>query len=173
MNSKNVLPLSIFLDYFDLKVRYSDDLPDQVYGVLDPAEEPRFIIVKSNLPKYEEVFTIVHEVGHHVLHPSFKSRRTFSNWFTLREWKIKLLAKIARGTRMSCLKTMNEEWQADLWTICFLVMIGEGANLTEYLKHHPEKNNLACLAMMVCFYQRIINAFKGIHRKIYSDLPPS
>jgi len=169
---KPSLPLSLFLDHFGLTVIYTDKLPEQVYGMLDNAEDPRLIFVKSNLPKYEEVFTIVHELGHHVLHPNFKGRRTFSNWFTRRPWKIQILAKIARGTRISCIKTMNEEWQADLWTLCFLLLIGDSANLNEYLKHHPEKKGLFAISVIVCIYCKILLVLKGIHQKMYNDLPP-
>jgi len=52
MNPRPIRPIYYFVEYFGLAINYSDDLPDNVYGMLHDSEEPRFIAVKRNLPKH-------------------------------------------------------------------------------------------------------------------------
>lgn len=165
--------ISICLQYFGLEVKYTDDLPGQVYGMLDNSEEPRFIVVRSNLPEYEEIFTIAHELGHAVMHPSFKPRRIHSNWFVRQKWQSPILAKIARATRLECRKLITPEWEADLWAMLFLLWIGDVDNLKVYIKHHPEKTNLLLIAATVSIYKGAPRVIKAKFQRMFHWLSPS
>jgi regulator of sirC expression with transglutaminase-like and TPR domain len=138
--------------HLGLAIEYSADLPGQFYGQLEQRDEPRYILINSNQPEFEQHFTIAHELAHYVLHHN-RPRRKISNWFLNRQWKIKRLDKACRVTKRFLPVMFHREWEADIWAMLLLLQISARDDLTKYIEHHPEKTGWFLIAAVISCYK--------------------
>ena len=128
-----------------------DYLPDDEHGRLIVRE--RRILINAHKPRYEHIFTVLHEIGHIIMHVRNQNRVHQHPWLH-RFWNIVLIdnfvAKVRRHVRMIFNKDSGREWEADLWAMCaFLYVTKVFKNpyeLTTFIWHHPEKSPMVTLA---------------------------
>ncbi|HEY3855598.1 MAG TPA: ImmA/IrrE family metallo-endopeptidase [Verrucomicrobiae bacterium] len=143
-----------------LKVRFVDYLLENVYGKLLPRE--RRILINANKPRYEHVYTLLHEFGHYLLHFKQIKPRRLSPWYLNINWKIEavadIAAKVRRGVRLAFHSEKGKEWEADLWAMCgfvYLKKFGASTDLAAFLKRHPEKRWIYRLVATTGVYTEI------------------
>ena len=161
-----------------LKLRFVNYLDDNTYGKLLPGE--RRILLNIHKPRIEHMFTILHELGHYVLHVINPHRRHHPGIFDI-HWKIPALARLSslvrRYFRFRFNKSSGKEWEANLWALCAFVVltkrIGCWSDLRAFLSRHPEMTGkfiLVCastvytdtkehLKRYACFCSPYIRAF--------------
>jgi len=155
--------------HLGLTVKFVSYLADNIHGKLLPRE--RRILINANTPRYEHVFTLLHECGHYLLHFNRRAPRRHCPWYLKFNWKIDAIAKIAsklrRIIRFAFNSKRGREWEADAWAMCGLIYLrkfGGRSDLTAFLNHHPEKKWIYRLAATATVYsetkKRIATAFK-------------
>ncbi len=169
MRRKIKLFLRSQADYHGLAIRYANNLPPNVAGLLAPAEWPDTIVINANRTKNDHAFTILHEIGHFVLHYERSHRVRFPSYLT-RKWKSKRMIRFSRLLRYVVARKMGQEVQADAWAFCAL--LGEGA-LNEALAicaQQPEKRWAFRLAFASSVYAGIKRRFKAVLRTLLQPL---
>ena len=128
------------LALYGIQVIYVDDVPaENNTGFLDKSEPPTFIAVKRVLHPSEQVFTILHELGHLVMHRRPCPRP--SNWaqrFLTHIWDNHYMAWFARAVRKRFHKQYDREFEADMFALDLMARFGRRYDLQEYLTRHPE-----------------------------------
>jgi hypothetical protein len=106
-------------DYNDLRIKYVSDLPPTVPGFLDPSKASRTIVVNANRSKSDHVFTILHEIAHHVPHVE-RSHRARLPWYLTRQWKRQSPMVFSRTIKRAFFRRFDQERQADFGAFCAL-----------------------------------------------------
>jgi len=150
-------------EHFGLAVELRHDLPDCVAGFLDRNPEPQFIAVNANLPRFEQVFTIAHELGHYVKHRSCAPLSLVPPWLNL-PWKSARMQRLLTTWQRCVNRSLGMEWQADLWALCALFRLGAAHEVRAWLAHHPERSGLVLLVSLVAFPIIIRNLFLHLIR---------
>jgi AraC-like DNA-binding protein len=138
-------------EHLGLKVRYVDYLSDAIHGKLLPREKR--ILINARKPKDEHLFTLLHEIGHYVVHFKNPRKKYHPKFFDLK-WKIGWLARVSSKIRRYYRYIFNmetgKEWEADVWAMCAFVYIarvfGWRGELFKFLTRHPEKRRIYLLA---------------------------
>lgn len=157
--------------HLGIKVQFVDYLADEVHGKLLPREKR--ILINAHKPRCEHVFTLLHEIGHFLLHfkrlPRMRHPRFFDiNWKI--EWLASFCSKVRRSFRYTFNKETGKEWEADLWAMCaFLYLakrIGCRGDLWAFLGRHPEKSNIFLLAGFALVYSDTKAKIKSVARSL-------
>ena len=139
MNPKIQKLLCDLAQHAGTELIFADGLPTRFYGC-QHTEAP-IAVINSDLPQCEQIFTILHEIGHFVLHHK-KPHSLPIPALINRPYENKHLAeatyKIKRALRVS----FGQEWQADLWATCAFFEIGCPDDFHEFFKRHPRKMKL-------------------------------
>ena len=138
--------------HLGLKVKFVDYLDETTHGRLLIRE--RRILINARKPRPEHIFTILHEIGHFVVHHQHRGRDRCP-WYFRQDWNNEFLselcAKVRRHLRFLFNRHAGREWEADLWAMCaFFALakqLGCRTDLTRFLELHPEKFNLSLLAI--------------------------
>jgi hypothetical protein len=155
--------------HLGLKVVFVSYLSADVHGKL-MAREKR-ILINAAKPRYEHVYTLLHELGHFLLH--FKSclPNRYYPWYLNRRWKIDAIAALAsrvrRHIRFMFHKQSGKEWEADLWAMCALIYLRKVTGrsyLTAFLNRHPEKTRVFFLAVSGFLYSTLQQRTKAAFR---------
>jgi hypothetical protein len=120
-------------------IRYVDSLPDDVTGFLDKEEPPTFIAVKRSCPPSEQVFTMLHELGHLCLHRRPRPPH-WTRTFLTHVWDNHAMAVTTRALRRYVNRNFGPEFEADAFATLFLMYFRCQDDLREYMERHPEKN---------------------------------
>ena len=153
-------------DYFGLAIEYADILPDTVCGHLDPANEPRYIVVNPAFPRHEQVFTIAHEIAHYVLHGHRPPREYFRGLLD-GQWKSRRITRAAEILRRWLRRHFDAEWHADLYALGLLGQLkGHRHDLKDHLQHHPQKS-------VLFFVVSLAFVFGGLRRRLRSAFTAS
>ncbi|HEY3853727.1 MAG TPA: ImmA/IrrE family metallo-endopeptidase [Verrucomicrobiae bacterium] len=140
-----------------LKIVFVNYLSDDIHGKLLPREKR--ILINANKPRYEHVYTLLHEFGHFQLHFKNCAPNRFNRWYLNRRWKIEAIAvfasKVRRHLRFKFNTHAGKEWEADLWALCALLYLQKfigRSYLTTFLARHPEKTSVFLVAVsgMLC-----------------------
>jgi hypothetical protein len=155
--------------HLGLKIVFVDYLKDDVQGKLLPRE--RRILLNARKPRIEHFYTVLHEIGHFLLH--FKNpHRKYLPRFLERNWKIEwlidLCSKTKRVLRLIFAKESGQEFEADLMAMCMFIPLaktfGCRDELIQFLERHPEKFPVFLLATYGVMYSgvktRLQNFFK-------------
>ncbi|HUZ07102.1 MAG TPA: ImmA/IrrE family metallo-endopeptidase [Candidatus Paceibacterota bacterium] len=158
-----------------LKVAFVSYFDDQTHGKLLPREGR--ILINANTPRQEHIFTMLHEIGHFLLHFKNPPRRHHPRLLDI-AWKIEWVANfcshIRRQMRFYLKKASGKEWEADLWALCAFAFLakhfGFRDELIAFLNRHPEKlwnYRLVKAAVFYCdFKKRISTAYKLVGNAI-------
>jgi hypothetical protein len=156
-------------DELGLKVKFVGYFSDDVYGKLLPREKR--ILINANKPRYEHIFTMLHEFGHFVIHFKNLQRKIYPRWVNIRwkiEWLVDLCSKLRRYWRYVLNKESSKEWLADFWAMIGFILvsnwIGNSDDLMAFLNHHPEKTRLYFLALAAVIYGGIKRRIEKIPR---------
>ena len=136
--------LRAMASHIGLKVKFVDYFDDQTHGRLLVREKR--ILLNAHKPRIEHFFTILHEIGHYMVH-HLTPRRTHHPRFFDVNLINDLIPDLCRFIRRYFRFIFNTreglEWEADLWAMCaFLILanrIGCRADLVNFLDRHPEK----------------------------------
>jgi len=158
--------------HFGLKIVYVSYFPPHIYGKLLPREKR--ILVNAHKPRYEHIFTLLHELGHYLQH-FLTPRRTFHPGIIDRQFKSDLLAKLAsrvrRHYRFAFNNTRGKEWEADLWAMCAFIYlarhIGCREELWAFVDRHPEKRNVFLLAAGATVYSWIKTSLQSVSQWLF------
>ena len=131
-----------------------------------------YIAINSRLPRYEQAFTIGHELGHYVKHHN-QPRHRYIPAVLDRKYQSERLAFAASRARRFIKFKFNREWDADLYAILLLIGIGEIKNLSAYVERHPEKMKLYAVALGVTLIKGFPRIIKGLFLKFFSLFSPS
>jgi len=167
MNQQPIRTIEDGAAYFGLQIEYRDDLPPNNAGFLPSSDEPQYIAVNSNLPHYEQKFTIAHELGHYLNLHNRPHRIYFSALFA-REYQSKLVAFVVSLVRRVVYLIFTEELEADLYAFSLLMIFGAIDDLEAYMKRHPIKTASIFFGIF-CIGTPII--IKGICRRSSELLP--
>jgi hypothetical protein len=154
--------------HLGVKIKFVSYLADDVHGKLLPREKR--ILINANKPRYEHVYTLLHEFAHYLLHFKKRVPRRHCPWYLKFNWKIDAIARIAsklrRFIRFAFNSKAGREWEADLWAMCGLVYLkrfGGQSDLTAFLNRHTDKKWIYRLAATATVYsetkKRIATAF--------------
>ena len=86
--------------YLGIQVKFVSYLADDVHGKLIPREKR--VLINASKPRTEHIFTLLHELGHFVLHYQNFPRK-YHPWYLEIHWKNKFLAKQSSFARR-CLR---------------------------------------------------------------------
>jgi hypothetical protein len=141
-----------FAAHFGFQIKYVDYFPAHKYGQLLVREKR--ILINSQQPRYEQIFTFLHEMAHIMMHVRKESRME-QHWFLHHHWNVgsidRFVSKVRRYVRITFNKESGIEWEADLMAIlAFHVISSYGIweyDLRAFVYHHPEKWRLFLLAV--------------------------
>lgn len=145
------------------ELKFIEGLPIHIYGC-QHTEAP-IAVINSDLPQCEQIFTILHEIGHFVLHCK-TSRSLPMPLFVNRPYKNEIMAEIAYKTRRTIRRKFDKEWQADLWAFCAFFEIGCRNDFQEFLRRHPDKTKFLLLVFPVILKIRLTKLFKKLLRAV-------
>lgn len=142
---------------FGVKIVHVHYLGSDVYGKLLPREKR--MLINARQPRHEQVFTVLHEIGHYFCHVQNQYRNRYPK-FLDRNWKfdglIEFIARVKRSMKYGFAKTSGKEFEADLWAFCafiyFTRQLGCQKDLLIFLDRHPEKTRIFLLAMAGTLY---------------------
>ena len=143
--------------FVGLKVKFVSYFGEDIHGRLLPRE--KCILINAHKPRCEHIFTLLHEIGHYLLHFLNPHRRHHPRFFDV-HWKVKFLARVSsvvrRYNRRFFNRTSGKEWEADLYAfLLFLLLvkaIGCRTELLTFLDRHPEKFWTFLLAALAVTY---------------------
>jgi IrrE N-terminal-like domain len=142
LKTKNTLRL--MAGHLGLKVKFVGYFSDDVHGKLLPLEKR--ILINAHKPRYEHTFTLLHEIGHNLLHfknPHRKFHARFLENKSKIKWLVKFCSKVRRTMHIHFARENSREWEADLWAFCAFIYVvklaGGRDDLVTLLEHHPEK----------------------------------
>ena len=167
LRKKNIL--REMAGHLRLKVAFVGYFDDQTHGKLLPREGR--ILINANKPRQEHVFTMLHEIGHFLLHFKNPPRKHHPRMLDVAgkiEWLANFCKHIRRQLRFYFTKKSGKEWEADLWALCAFAYLarhfGFQDELHSFLDRHPEKRWSYRLVRTAMVYsdckQRISAAYK-------------
>ncbi|HTQ51006.1 MAG TPA: ImmA/IrrE family metallo-endopeptidase [Candidatus Acidoferrales bacterium] len=122
--------------HFDLEIKYVNDLPDNVPGILQAGAESGHIIVNARKSRSDQAFTIAHELAHYVMHldrpPLYLVPRYLDH-----PWKPKFMTDSTQETKDFLHRKFGPEFQADLWAFILLWQIRAFHDLIAIPKLYP------------------------------------
>ena len=140
IRNKNIL--RELAKYFGLKVVFVSYLGNDIHGKLLPRENR--ILINAHKPRCEHTFTLLHEIGHFIIHFKSLPRKRHPAFLDI-HWKAKWLEKLfshgRRYFRFIFNKKSGKEWEANLWAMCALIYLKKfigRSHLSAILKRHPE-----------------------------------
>ena len=144
--------------HFGVKVKYVGYFGAETHGKLMPRE--KIILINAHKSRPEHVFTLLHELGHYVLHVLNPYRKFHPRWCDL-NWRVQFMANlcstIRRYMRFNFRKEAGREWEADTWALCAFWLLacrfGAWEEFSAFLKHHPEKRWKFALVRTVSIFQ--------------------
>jgi hypothetical protein len=151
--------------HLGIKVKFVHWLADDVHGKLLPREKR--ILINAHKPRFEHVYTVLHEIGHFLLHfkslPRINHPRILDiNWSA--DWLARFCSFVRRYFRFIFNKESGKEWQADLWAMCALVYLTRHCGFKEetatFLNRHPQKASIFLLAVYSFAYVGIKSRVK-------------
>ena len=157
--------------HLGLKVKFVHYLGDETHGVLLPREKR--ILINAHKPREEHFFTVLHEIGHYVMHfqrpPSKFHPRVFEIRWTI-DWLECFCSMVRRYYRFNFNKASGKEWQADLWAMLAFIhitrCIGCYAELVAFVRRHPEKTKVFLLAASGSVYCDTKTRFKKVFQAL-------
>ena len=157
--------------HLGFQVKFVGYLPDNEHGRLIVLE--RRILINAHKPRFEHIFTVLHEIGHIMMHVRNQNRVCQHPWlhrFWNIEWIDSFVAKVRRHVRRLFNKDEAREWEADLWAMCaFFYIVGIFGNkndLLTFLDHHPEKTKLFFLVGAIVTYTNLKIRIKKISQRL-------
>jgi hypothetical protein len=171
-----------------VKVKFVGYLPDNIHGKLLPREKR--ILINANKPRYEHVYTLLHEFAHYLLHFKNRAPGRHCPWYLKINWKIDAIAvffsKLRRAVRFTFNTKRGKEWEADLWAMGGLVYLKwffGYSDLKVFLNRHPEKKWIYRYVRTVFVYsesktritttftllRKMIHAYRVAYRVAYRD----
>lgn len=130
---------------------------DDVHGRLLPREKR--ILINAHKPRTEHVFTMLHEIGHYLIHFKNPHRKHHPWIFDLQckiGWLASLCSKVRRHYRFIFAREAGREWEADLWAFCAFIVLAKRIGcfdyLARFLDQHPEKLKTFSLAALGVAY---------------------
>jgi IrrE N-terminal-like domain len=155
--------------HLGLKVVFVSYLTADVHGKFLPREKR--ILLNAAKARYEHVYTMLHELGHFLIHVRKCVPNTYNCWYLNRRWKIDAIAALAsrvrRHIRFIFNKQSGKEWEADLWAMCALIYLRKfigRSYLTAFLHRHPEKTSVFLLAACGFIYRTVQQRTKTAFR---------
>jgi hypothetical protein len=156
-----------------LKVVFVSYFSADVHGKLLPREKR--ILINAHKPRYENIFTLLHEIGHFLIHFKTPHRKHHPHFLEIDwkiEWVLNLCSIVRRLMRRLFTKDSSKEWEADLWAFCAFFCLAKATgcrnDMLTFLDHHPEKFWVFMLAASAVFYcgikYRITKPFKMLLR---------
>ena len=143
--------------HLGIQVKFVDYLSDDVHGKLLPREKR--ILINAHKPRTEHIYTVLHEIGHFLIHFKSLPRRRHPRIFDINwkaEWLARLCSTVRRYYRFIFNKESGKEWDADVWAMCAFIYlakhIGCRNDLFTFLDHHPEKTGTFFLCALVTIY---------------------
>lgn len=152
---------------------------DQTHGKLLVLEKR--ILINVHKPRVERFYTILHELGHYIIH-HLNPPRDYSPGYMRHKWQRdsinKFFKKVRRYLHFIFQCSAGKEWEADLWALCAFWLLakqsGDKMDLRIFLSNHPEKLQLFALVRIVSGYQsvkkrwnvlicQVKSAFKAVH----------
>jgi hypothetical protein len=137
--------------HLGLKVKFVGYFSKGVHGKLLPREKR--ILINANEPRYEHIFTLLHEFGHFVVQVQNPYRKHHPRVFDVRwelNWLANLSSKVRRYFRFRFNKASGKEWEANLWAMCAFLLLakyfGCHDELNKFIKNRPEMNGIVLLA---------------------------
>ena len=173
MKHRVKITLRAMAAHIGLKVRFVDYFDHHTHGKLLVRE--RRILVNAQTPRVEHVFTILHEIGHFVVHHQ-NSTRDYCPGYLRKNWKLAsvnyYIGLVRRRLRYIFQCSAGKEWEADLWAMCAFILIAKQLDcrpvLTEFLERHPEKWGVFILAKGAFAYTgaktRLNNTRRMLHQ---------
>ena len=148
-----------------LKVRFVSYFSAGTHGKLLPRE--RRILINAHEPRCEHVFTLLHEIGHFLIHFQNAPQQRHPRFFDI-HWKIKWLAEafstVRRYLRFIFNRKESKEWEADLWAFCAFIYfarhLGCRRDLLAFVDRHPEKSSRFYLAACGVAYAGVSGQLK-------------
>jgi hypothetical protein len=157
--------------HLGIKVKFVDYFGDDVHGKLLPREKR--ILINARKPRNEHIYTLLHEIGHFLIHFKSLPRKHHPRFFDINwkmEWLANLCSKIRRYFRFVFNKASGKEWEADLWAMCafiyFAKRIGCRDELRVFLDRHPEKSKIFLLAAFGVAYSDTKTTIKKVGHSI-------
>src|SRR5271156_6396852 len=159
--------------HLGIKVKFVHWLDDDVHGKLLPREKR--ILINAHKPRFEHVYTLLHEIGHFLLHfkhlPRINHPRVLDiNWSP--DWLARFCSFMRRYFRFIFNKGSGKEWQADVWAMCALVYLarhyGFKDEMARFLNHHPKKVSIFLLALYSNAFVEIKSRMKKVPFSIAS-----
>jgi len=111
-------------------------------------------VIHLNQPQSELIFTILHEIGHWVLHSKYACPLQMP-WYVNRPYENETVADIAYKAKRALRQKYGKEWQADLWALIAFQMVGTKDDIKAFLIQHPEKIPLFLMAVAALVIIRI------------------
>lgn len=159
--------------HLGLKVKFVSYFSDNVHGKLLPREQR--ILINARKPRCEHIFTMLHEIGHFLIHFQNAPRKHHPRFFEIHwktEWLACLCSRIRRHLRYFFNKEGGKEWEADLWAMCafiyFAKRIGCRDDLLTFLDRHPEKSGSFFLAAFGVAYSDAKTLIKKLPKMLFS-----
>jgi hypothetical protein len=139
--------------HLGIKVKFVGYFTADIHGKLLPREKR--ILINARKPRFEHIFTLLHEIGHFLIHFKMTHRIPNARYLDI-HWKSQRLAqffsKVRRVLRRFRNSDSGKEWEADLWAMCAFVyltkLLGCRKELNAFCNHHPEKRKLFLLAKL-------------------------
>ena len=151
-----------------MKVKFVDFFPDDVHGKLLPREKR--VLINAHKPRYEHTFTLLHEIGHLVIHfitPHRKHHPRFLEIAWKNEWLDDLCSKGRRIMRRLYSRDTARNGRLIFGRFALFYLAnatGCRDDMLSFLDHHPEKFWAFMLAAGSVFYcgikYRITKPFK-------------
>ena len=154
--------------HLGLKVKFVSYFCDEIHGKLIVREKR--ILINAHKPRCEHIFTLLHEVGHFLLHFNRPNRTHHPRFFDIpwkSEWLALACSKVRRYFRFIFSRTTGREWEADLWAMCaFLYLarrVGCRSELLKFVERHPEgTSQLFFFLIKGCGMQHIHQGSKAV-----------
>lgn len=144
-------------EHLGLKIKFVDYLRNDTHGKLLPREKR--ILINAHKPRIEHFYTVLHEIGHFLLHfknPHRKHHHPFLEIDWKNKWLSDLCSKVRRLLRLIYARESGREFEADVWAMCAFIhltnTIGCRDDLTRFLDRHPEKLPAFLLAVWSTTY---------------------
>jgi len=164
--------------HFGLKVKFVSYFKADVHGQLLPRE--RRILINAHQPRVEHVFTLLHEIGHFVVH-HLNPQRDYNPWYLRKDWHSERLTaicfKLRRHLRFMFHRTAGKEWEADLWALCAFIVLARQlkcrADLMSFLGRHRRKMPTFLLAAGVIGCIDVKNGLVNYSKRLLLPFKPA
>jgi hypothetical protein len=147
-----------------LELKFAEGLPTRFYGC-QHTEVP-IAVINSDQPQCEQIFTILHEIGHFELHCK-KNHKVHIPALINRPYENALLSEVTDKARRVIRRKFYQEWVVDLWAICAFFEIGCPDDFKEFFQRHPGKMKMFPLIVPIILKARLIRKFKLLLKRVF------